>query len=107
MNKKILLKMLDLASFIAIIVATTLVLIFQFSGSDLTIKCAMVMYMGAFLFMGLYYFLVLGFGLKKATQDGEIVVDKPDKKQITLLSVKGAFSVAAFIFTLVIIILYA
>ena len=106
MNKKDFLRTLDLASFVAIVIATILVFIFQLNGQYMVIKFSVIMYAASFALMSLFYTLTLVYGLKKTTQNDELVVDVMNKKQKTFLIAKMAFSFIAFILTLVIVILY-
>ena len=49
MNKKDILKTLDISSFVSAIIATVLVLIFQFTGNVLVMKYSVIMYVVCFL----------------------------------------------------------
>ena len=106
MNKKDFLRTLDLASFVAIVIATILVFIFQLNGEYMVIKFSIIMYTASFALMALFYTLTLVYNLKKATQNDELVVDVMNKKQRALLIAKMVFSIIAFVLTLVIVILY-
>lgn len=106
MNKKDFLKTLDLASFVAIIIATILVFVFQLNGEYMVIKFAIIMYTASFALMTVFYSLTLFFNLKKTTQNDELVVEDMNKKQRAFLITKIALSAIAFVFTLVIVILY-
>lgn len=106
MNKKDFLKTLDLASFVAIIIATILVFVFQLNGEYMVIKFSIIMYAASFALMSVFYSLTLFFNLKKTTQNDELVVEDMNKKQRAFLITKIALSAIAFILTLVIVILY-
>ena len=106
MNKKDFLRTLDLASFIAIVIATILVFVFQLNGEYMVVKFSIIMYAASFALMSLFYALTLVFNLKKTTQNEELVVDDMNKKQRAFLIAKMVFSFIAFIFTLVIVVLY-
>ena len=69
MNKKEFLRTLDLASFVAIVLATIMVLVFQFVGDYVVIKVAVIMYAASFAIMTLFYALKLGYNIKKTTQN--------------------------------------
>ena len=79
MNKKDFLKTLDLASFVAIIIATILVFVFQLNGEYIVIKFAIIMYTASFALMTVFYSLTLFFNLKKTTQNDELVVEDMNK----------------------------
>ena len=106
MNKKDFLKTLDIASFVAIVIATILVFIFQFNGEYMVVKFAIIMYTASFALMATYYSITLFYNLKKTTQNNELVVEDMNKKQRAFLITKSVLSAIAFIFTLVIVILY-
>ena len=106
MNKKDFLKTLDIASFVAIVIATILVFIFQFNGEYLVVKFAIITYSSSFALMATYYGLTLAYNLKKTTQNNELVVEDMNKKQRAFLITKTVLSAIAFVFTLVIVILY-
>ena len=106
MNKKDFLKTLDLSSFVAIIIATILVFVFQLNGEYMVIKFSIIMYAASFALMSVFYSLTLFFNLKKTTQNDELVVEDMNKKQRAFLITKIALSAIAFVLTLVIVILY-
>ncbi len=106
MNKKEVLRTLDLASFVAIILATIMVFIFQFVGDYVVIKVAVIMYAASFAIMTLFYALKLYYNIKKTMQNDELVVEDLNKKQKAFLITKLVLSALAFIFTLVIVIIY-
>lgn len=105
MNKKELLKTLDLAGFVSIIVATILVLIFQFTGSSSVVKVALVMYSASFLIMTTLFALKTYFVYKKTELDGKIMFEL-DKKQRAFLITKLVLCFIIFVFALVVLILY-
>ena len=105
MTKKDFLKTLDVASLISIVCATIFVFTYQFSGAYNLIKFAIIMYTASFLILAVFYALQTYYVFAKTMQDGKpiCVMDKKDK---TLLITKLVLSVLAFMFTLVILILY-
>ncbi len=105
MNKKEILKILDIASIISIFIATLLVLIYQFVGEYQVIRFAIIMYTASFLILTVFYLLQTIFVFKNATQDGKpmFVMEKSDK---IWLVAKFVLAALAFVFTLTILILY-
>lgn len=105
MNKRDFLKTLDVASLIAIAVSTVLVFIYQMVGTYQVIKFALIMYTASFLILTAFYGLKTFFVFAKTKEDGVIMFEM-QKKDKALLLTKLALSVIAFVFTLVILILY-
>ena len=104
MNKKEILKVIDLSSLVSLAVATILVFVFQFTGNALTVKYALVLYTSAFLLLSIFLAIKTIFCFKKIKiDDEEVELTKKDK---TFLCVKLALSVILFVFSLVIFILY-
>ena len=106
MNKKDFLRTLDLASFVAIVIATILVFVFQLNGVYMVVKFSIIMYAASFALMSMFYTLTLVFNLKQTMQNDELVVDNMNKKQRATLIAKMVFSIIACVLTLVIVILY-
>ncbi len=117
MSKKEILKILDLASFIAAIIATVLVFFFQFTGTYMVMKMSIVMYDVCFLSLS----AVLGlnvhtaFSKKSIENKNEEIKEEnvsPEtsndnmKKTRTMSIVWLSLSVVAFIFTTIIMVLY-
>ena len=57
MNKKEIIKTLDIASFISAVIATVLVIVFEFTGKYLSMKYAIVMYTVCFLTLTILFAL--------------------------------------------------
>lgn len=113
MNKKDILKTLDIASFVSAIVATILVLIFQFTGNVLIMKYSIVMYVVCFFMLTIVLSIKVYMTFSKKYQvemaeeniEGENFEENSTKKKI-LSIVCLVLSVIAFIFTFVMLILY-
>lgn len=113
MNKKDILKTLDIASFVSAIVATILVLIFQFTGNVLIMKYSIVMYVVCFFMLTIVLSIKVYMTFSKKYQvemaeeniEGENFEENSTKKKI-LSVVCLVLSVIAFIFTFVMLILY-
>ena len=110
---KDILKTLDIASFVSAIVATILVLIFQFTGNVLTMKYSIVMYVVCFFMLTIVLSIKVYMTFSKKYQvemaeeniEGENFEENSTKKKI-LSVVCLVLSVIAFIFTFVMLILY-
>lgn len=119
MKKTDLLKIIDISSFVAVCVATALVVIFQFVGESVLITIAMSFYALGFLMLSVQFgFKVFENFSKKSVQQpaeepsAEELTDStesetvPSKKTKTwnIAGLVGSFLV--FVFTIVVIILY-
>ena len=104
MKKKDIIKAIDIASFTTAIIATILVLIFQFTGENLVMKFSIVFYAVCFLALA----VVLGFKTydvflnKSDTEEKEAVTTKNKVLSIVWLSL----ACIAFVFTCVLLVLY-
>ncbi len=113
MNKKDILKTLDISSFVSAIIATVLVLIFQFTGSVAVMKYSIIMYTVCFLILTVVLSIKVYITFSKKHQaemveenvEGE-KTDENDTKKKTLSIVYLVLSALAFIFTFVMLILY-
>ena len=105
MSKKDILKTLDLASLISIVIATILVVVFEFVGSYSVIKFAIVMYTAAFLILVVFYSLKLYFSCAGTEENGEKIIEQT-KKEKGFLIAKLVLGAIAFALTLVVLILY-
>ena len=105
MSKKDILKTLDLACMISIVIATILVVIFEFVGEYNVIKFAVVMYTASFLILLVFHSLKLYFSVVGTEEDGVKIVEQTRKEKVFLIS-KLVLSAIAFVLTLVILILY-
>lgn len=105
MNKKDVLKILDISSLVSIVLATLLVVIFEFTGQSLLVKYAIVLYLTSFLIAIVYFSLQLVFTSKKynLTESSDLETQKIKKVgfivKLILLSL-------ASVFTLIVLILY-
>lgn len=107
MNKKEILKTLDLSSFIMLVISTIFVLIFEIGGNTIFIKMAIFIYAVAFLCLFVLLILRLCFSKNTTSQeqisDVELVIDKNKKIQ---LIVGAVFSGILFLLTIIIAVLY-
>ena len=111
MSKKEILKTLDIASFVSAIIATVLVLIFQFTGSVAVMKYSIVMYTVCFLILTIVLSIKVYMTFSKkyqteTTGEENKETKESDTKKKTLSIVYLVLSAMAFIFTLVMLILY-
>ena len=110
MNKKEIIKILDIASFAALAIATILVVIFQFTGEYMVMKFSIVLYAVCFLILS----VMLGFKVyslfqnntKEASTEENQDENKPTKKQKALAILCFVLAILAFAFTCVLLALY-
>lgn len=118
MKKDEILKILDIASFIMIIAATVLVVIFEFAGGYGFMKCSIIMYFLGLLLLSVLLGIRVYFAFaKKQINEDESNTENADetsktnsaelskKQKIGLIAMLAA-SIAILIFTLVVMILY-
>lgn len=104
MNKKEVLRILDLASFISLIIATVAVIIFEIVGTYFYIKFALIMYTVAMLILSVFFAIKLYYSVKKQENKDEMFV--LNKKQLGILITKLVLSIVVFLFTLVVLIVF-
>lgn len=109
MTKKDILKTLDIASFVSAVIATVLVLIFQFTGIVSVMKYSIVMYVVCFLMLTIVLSFKVYMAFSKKYQEENQNDDneqdgKMKKKALSIVYL--VLSVLAFIFTFVMMILY-
>lgn len=104
MNKKEILRILDLASFISLIIATVAVIIFEIVGTYFYIKFALIMYTVAMLILSVFFAIKLYYSVKKQENKEEMFV--LNKKQLGILITKLVLSIVVFLFTLVVLIVF-
>ncbi len=104
MNKKEILKVFDLSSLVSLLIATILVIIFQFTGNSLVVRYALVLYTSSFLLLTVFLSIKTIFCFKN------IKIDENEaeltKKEKIFLCVKLALAAMLFVFSLIIFILY-
>lgn len=105
MSKKEFLKILDISSFVALVIATILAVIFQFGGSVTIIKIATIMYAVSFLIMTAFYAIQTYFAFKQTMENDALIVNL-NKKQKGYLITKLVLCSIVSIFTLVIVIVF-
>ena len=104
MKKKDIIKTIDIASFTAAIVATILVLIFQFTGENLVMKFSIVFYEVCFLALAVVFgFKVYDTFAKKSNDENKEPVSKKDKIMVIAFL---SLACVAFVFTCVLLVLY-
>lgn len=107
MSKKDIVKTLDIASFVSAVVATLLVLIFQFTGTYMVMKASIIMYAVCFLLLAVLLSLkVHSLFSKKEVSDGETVDEQTSKKQKIISTLLLALDCIAFVLTCVLLALY-
>lgn len=105
MKKKDILKTLDIASLVSIFIATVLVIVYQFTASYQVIRFSIVMYTASFFILTVFYAIKTYFVFAKTQEDG-VEIFSLTKKEKGFLIAKLALSAVAFVFSLVILILY-
>ena len=105
MTKRDILKTLDIASMISIFISTILVFIYQFVGEYQVIRFAIIMYTAAFLILTVFYSLKTYFVFKRTQEDGQVMFELTKSEKAWLIT-KVVLSALAFIFTMIILILY-
>ena len=104
MNKKEVIKIFDLASFIAVIIATVLVVVFEIDGKALEINLALVMYDATALMLSVMFSLRLAFSVKSQDTDDELF--KLSRKQMGGLITKLVLSILLFLLILIVLIIF-
>ena len=121
MNKKDIIKTLDIASFVSAIIATILVLAFEFAGKYILMKYAIVMY--AVCFLTLTVMLAINihtiFSKKQTAEENQDAVTEENVEEQEVKTAEGSskkkkvmsvvwlvISAAAFVFTCVLLALY-
>ena len=107
MNKKEVIKTLDISSFVSAVIATLLVLIFEFTGEYMVMKVSIVMYAACFLILiTMLSIRVYNTFKKKEVVEGEEVSETSITKQKVTAILLLAGVCVAFIFTCTLLILY-
>ena len=83
MNKKDLLKTLDIASFVSAVIATVLVLAFEFSGKYILMKYAIVMYAVCFLTLSVMLGISVYDKFKKQETKDKNIEEKTESQEKT------------------------
>lgn len=104
MNKKDILKVLDIASLVSIAIATVLMFVFQFNGDINLVKYSTVLYVASFLMLSAFYSMKVFFAFSPKTKDD--IDFACDKKQKAFLITKLVLAVIAFVLTLIILIMF-
>ena len=105
MNKKDILKTLDIASIVSIFIATLLVFIYQFVGEYQVVRFAVIMYTASFLILTVFYAIKTYFVFSKTQENGEMMFEQTTKDKSFLIT-KLVLSALAFVFTLIVLILF-
>lgn len=100
MTKQNLLKILDIGSYVSLIIASILVLLYEFVGEAVLMKVSVVVYGVAFLMLVVLCVMKLIFMKHDAKENDELLVDKT-KEKTALIYVKLVFGAICFAFTVV------
>lgn len=104
MNRKNILSILDIASFVCLIVATVLVFVFEGTGTESVLKAALYMFEVCLLVLLAFSVMRIIFVFKKEdNKDSEFVLSKKEK---IWLFVRLGLSLIAFCVTSVILIIF-
>lgn len=107
MNKKEVIKTLDISSFVSAVIATLLVLIFEFTGEYMVMKVSIVMYAACFLILiTMLSIKVYNTFRKKEEVAGEETGEGSIKKEKVTAVLLLVGACVAFIFTCTLLILY-
>ena len=124
MNKEKILKVVDIVSFSAVIVATVLVFVFQFVAEPVLVKISMVFYSIGFLMLGTQFAFSVYENFSKKTEQDKLQIKPKENKDLENQSVSQETkkntdtkskvwnicglcgSVLMFVFTLIVLILY-
>jgi hypothetical protein len=106
MNKKEILKVLDIASLVSIVIATVLVLLFEFTGLSLLVRYSIVFYTASFLIAIVFFSLRLYYGRKKYSENSEHAIFEFQSGQKAFTITKLVFVSIAFVVSFVVLILY-
>lgn len=104
MNKKEIIKIFDLASFISVIIATVLVVVFEIDGKVLELNFALIMYDATALMLVVMFALKTAFSSKPKDTDDEMF--KLSRKQMGYLITKLVLSILIFLLILIVMILF-
>lgn len=104
MNKKEVIKIFDLASFIAVIVATICVVVFEIDGVAWQIDLAIVMYDATALMLIVMFSLKIAFSRKPKDTDDEMF--KLNRKQMGYLITKLVLSILIFLLLLIVLLIF-
>lgn len=105
MNKKDILKVLDISSLVTLLVATGLAVLFEFTGKSLIMKYSIIFWTAGFLIAIVFYSLKLGFSAQKKA-DGEPGPFELEKSEKVGLIVKIVLVSLAFVFSCIVLIMY-
>ena len=100
MTKKDMLKTLDYSSYFSLIVASVLVLLYEFVGQPILMKIAVVLYGAAFLILAVFCAFKLVYMKKETKENDELLVDKTKESKPWLI-VRLVFAALSFAFTVV------
>ena len=105
MKKKDILKTFDLASLVAIVIATILVFFYEFFGVGNLITATLILYASAALSLLIFNILRLLYFVKDIKEDDVCIIDKSIEKKSTLI-VKIILSSIIFAFIMVVLIMH-
>ena len=105
MKKKDLLRTFDLASLAAIIIATIMVICYEFIGATNLLTLILIFYAAAALSLLVFHVLRLIYFVKDYKEDDVSLVDKNTEKK-SMLILKIVLSSIIFVFTMIVLILH-
>ncbi len=104
MKKRDIIRILDIASMVSIIIACVFVVVYQSTGGSSYIRFAVVMYTASFLILTVFYSIKTYFVYAKTMEENQVIFELSKKEKAYLIA-KLVLSAIAFIFTLIILIL--
>ena len=105
MNKKNLLKALDSSSYVSVLVAAVLILIFEFTASLILLKLAIILFGASFLMLIVLCSMKLYYMETEIKEGEELLVDKTKESKAWLI-VRLCFAVVLFVLMIVFLCLY-
>ena len=105
MNKKEVLKAIDIASYLSLIVASVGVLIFEFSGLEFALRAAIVLYATAFLIYVVLNILKLVYFVRKTEFEGATLIDM-EKTKLWHIITKLVVGCLIFALSVVVLVMY-
>lgn len=105
MSKKNILKTLDYASYVSIVIGAILVLFFEIFAKLLLLKFALIMFGASFLILIVFSVMKLHFMIHEIKENDELLVDK-EKESKPWLIVRLVLSIILFVLMITFLCLY-
>lgn len=105
MSKKNILKTLDYASYVSIVIGAILVLFFEIFAKLLLLKFALIMFGASFLILIVFSVMKLYFMIHEIKENDELLVDK-EKESKPWLIVRLVLSIILFVLMITFLCLY-